>query len=259
MNFKALRPWLESLANAVVPRHCLICERRLGMNEECLCLSCLMQLPLTGFKGKKGNIVERLLWDDRISTERGQSFLYYRPESDSCNIFFSFKYERNPATALFFGKMMAHDVEHTGFFDGMDLLVPVPLSRKRFLQRGYNQSERLAAGISEVTGIPVCEEALVRDVDNVSQTHLSAEERRENVKEIFRLARPELVAGKHVLLIDDVITTGSTLKQCAYRLLEAEGLKLSVMSLAISHFHSRHLFPHGCDPDFGEEEPSGLG
>ena len=259
MKFKALRLWVESLANAVVPRYCIICERRLWATEECTCLSCLMQLPRTGFKGKKGNIVERILWDERITTQRGNSFLYYHPESVYCNIFFSFKYLHNPATAVFYGRMMAHDLEYTDFFQGIDLLVPVPLSGKRFLKRGYNQSERLAAGVSAVTGIPVCTEALQRVSDNVSQTRLTVEERRENVQQIFRLARPDLVAGKHVLLIDDVITTGSTIKQCAYCLLEAEGVKLSVLSLAISYFHSRHVFPHGCDPDYGEEEPAAIG
>ena len=75
MKFKALRLWAESLANAVVPRYCIICERRLWATEECTCLSCLMQLPLTGLKGKKGNIVERILWDERVTTQLGNSFL----------------------------------------------------------------------------------------------------------------------------------------------------------------------------------------
>ena len=104
--------------------------------------------------------------------------------------------------------MMAAELSDTDFFDGVDAIVPVPLAQKRFRQRGYNQSEKLAEGISSVTHLPIFTRAVERVVANPTQTQLTRTERRENVADVFMLSRPELLAGKHLLLVDDILIDG---------------------------------------------------
>lgn len=238
-----MKEGLRRLLDLCLPRYCVVCGRRLQYAETCTCARCLLHLPLTRFKGRRSNVVERILWDERIATQRANAFLKFDRLSPYCQIFYHFKYWAHPDVAVYYGRLMALDVREEGFFEGIDLIVPVPLSRRRYRRRGYNQSERLARGIRQVTGLPVAEDVVVRCVDNRTQTQLTAEERRQNVADIFRLAKPEAVRGRHVLLVDDVITTGSTLRACARALLEAEGVRLSVMGLAISSYHMRWVFP----------------
>lgn len=234
---------LRNLGNTFFPRYCCVCDRRLLTGEEFLCVACLNHLPLTGLKGRKGNIVERLLWDDAICTERANSFLFYRQKSKYSRIYFHFKYFKHPEVAVYFGRLMALDLLDTDFFHGVDCLVPVPLSPSRLRSRGYNQSERLAHGISLVTGLPVETEAATRLVDNPTQTQLAEHERRSNVEDVFGLIHPELLRGKHLLIVDDIITTGSTTRAFAHALLQAGGVKLSVISLATSNRNRRYKFP----------------
>ena len=240
---KHFRRGLNSVLSLLFPTYCCVCGKRLVSTEEHTCVACLAHLPLTKFKGEKGNAVERSLWDAQICTEHASAFLFYHQHSVYSRIYFSFKYCYHPEVAVDYGRMMAQDLVGTVFFDGIDVIVPVPLSAKRFRKRGYNQSERLAAGVSQITGLPVEQRAVVRVVDNPTQTRLSTAERMENVKGIFQLVNPSCVAGKHVLLVDDVITTGSTLRACAHALLEAGNVKLSVLTLGTSERNRRYVFP----------------
>lgn len=239
----SLRQFLKSMEETFLPRFCVVCGKRLSQAEEFTCIKCLAHLPFTRMKGKKGNIIERLLWDDIINTQRANSFLYYHPKSPYCHIYFHFKYMGHPDVAVAYGRMMAEDLMATDFFDTIDCIVPMPLSASRFRKRGYNQSERLAAGVSLVTGLPVDAVSVIRCLDNPTQTHLSADERWDNVKSVFRVARPELLSGKHVLLIDDIITTGSTIKACAHAILQVPGVKLSVLTLGTSTRNRDTGFP----------------
>lgn len=240
---KRLLRLLHNLADTFFPRYCCVCDGRLLAGEEMLCLSCLNHLPLTGFKGQKGNIVERLLWDDKITTERGNGFLFYRQKSKYCRIYFHFKYYGHPQVAVYFGRLMALDLAETDFFSGVDCLVPIPLSPSRLRRRGYNQSERLAHGIGLVTGLPVDTTSVVRTVDNMTQTQLAEDDRRTNVEDIFRLVHPERLRGKHLLIVDDLITTGSTTRALAHALLQAGQVKLSIICLGTSSRNRRYKFP----------------
>ena len=120
------------------------------------------------------------------------------------------------------------------FFDDIDVIIPLPISTKRSWQRGYNQSNLLARGISLVTGITVDNEVVRRKTFAKSQTHLSPTERRENVKDAFQLINEERIKGKHLLLIDDVVTTGATIIACAQELAKAEGVRISVLSVGFT-------------------------
>ena len=134
---------------------------------------------------------------------------------------------------------MAEDIKSSNYFDGIDIIVPVPLHWKRRIKRGYNQSYYIAKGISEATGIPVNTKIIKRIVNNPTQTHLSHSERQNNVNGIFKLKKPELIEGKHVLLVDDVITTGATTIECAKSMMKAPDVRFSIISLAYAgpHFY----------------------
>ena len=143
---------------------------------------------------------------------------------------------------------MARRLLQTDFFKDIDCIVPVPLSKQRYQQRGYNQSERLAQGISIETGIEINTTAVLRIVDNPSQTHLSQSERMQNVKDIFCLGDAAAIQGKHILLVDDMITTGSTTRACARVLVEVGNVKISVVSLGLSSRNQLRKFPHWIRP-----------
>jgi ComF family protein len=129
---------------------------------------------------------------------------------------------------------MANEFQQAHYFDGIDLLLPVPLSRKRIHQRGYNQSERLAQGISDVTGLPIETKALRRTRFLQSQTQLSRQERQQNVADMFTVSNASRLQGRHVLLIDDICTTGATLTACANALKDIPGLKISLLTLGFT-------------------------
>lgn len=147
---------------------------------------------------------------------------------------FSLKYLRHPQTGVELGKRMAAELMSRGFFEGIDVIVPVPLARRRERRRGYNQSLMIARGIGSVAGISVDNGLLLRIVDNPTQTMRTAKQRLENVEGIFRAVNEERIRGRHVLLVDDVVTTGATITTCADRLVAAGARTISVLTLAAS-------------------------
>lgn len=228
---------LQSVLDVWLPRYCCVCGRRLLTGEEHTCLNCLAQLPTTKLKGKKGNVVERLLSDDVVCPRRANSYMYYLPKTDFSKLFFSFKYYAHPNIAEDYGYVMAQDLADTDFFESVDVIIPLPLSRRKLKERGYNQCDYLAKGVSRLTGLPIDCHAVERVIDNPTQTHLSAEERVTNVRGIFSVPHPDRVRSKHVLLIDDIITTGSTIRSCARVLVEAGCASISMLSLGLSTWY----------------------
>ena len=233
---------LESLVNTFFPRFCCVCNKKLVHDEQFICLHCLLHLPYTHFKGKKGNPIERIICDDRICVEHANSLFYYKQKSSYSRIFFHFKYYNHPQVAIYFGRLMAQDLALTDFFTTIDCIIPIPLSKQRQKSRGYNQSEKIAEGISQITHIPVDTTSVIREVDNPSQTRMTGEDRWLNVNRIFHLAHPESVAHKHVLIVDDMITTGSTIRACAHTLTQVDGVKISVISLGTSQRNRRYVY-----------------
>lgn len=237
-----LKHWGLIVMDNLFPRFCIACQRRLLLNERYICIDCLCDMPFTHFNGEKGNIIERITCDDVVSTERANSLLFYRSQSKFCHIYFHFKYHNHPEVAVEMGRMMANELKDTDFFNGIDCMVPVPLSTQRFKKRGYNQSERLAFGISEVTGIPIDTTSVIRSVDNPTQTNLNVQQRRDNVKNIFELVNAQALHGKHVLIVDDVITTGSTTRACAHAAAAAGDVTISIISLGTSSYNKKRKF-----------------
>lgn len=239
---RTLGKWLSDAGRILIPDTCVVCGNRLQAGEPHICTACLSGLPFTKMRGAAGNPVERIFWH-HIPIGRANALLYYYPGSDSSEIFMALKYHNRPQIGIVMGRMMAADLLPSGFFDGIDCIVPVPLARRRLYKRGYNQSERLAQGVSQVTGIRVENHAVRRMVANPSQTSLRRYERQKNVENIFRLSHPELLKDRHVLLIDDILTTGSTLLSCALEVCKAEPQAVSILVLGLAGHHGSGPVP----------------
>lgn len=226
--------WWSRFLDFISPRLCVVCGRRLSPTERSLCAVCQLHLPRTGFQfSPDDNPMAQLFWH-LVPVERAAAFIYYQSHSEMARMVYELKYRNSPDVGEDLGRLMATDMQLAHFFDGIDLLVPVPLTNKRLRQRGYNQSEMLAQGISDITHLPVVPKALKRQVFRESQTHLSRHERQENVDGIFVAADAKTLKGRHVLLIDDVCTTGATLMSCAQALAPIEGIRISVLTLGFT-------------------------
>lgn len=226
-----LKAYTRAALALLLGERCVVCGRPLAGAK--VCPRCLLRLPYIDIKGAAGNPVERLYWGS-TPVVRASATLVYQPGFDIDAVLYAIKYKDRPDLAVEMGRMMAQEHVAHGFFEGIDAIVPVPLHPKRQRQRGYNQSERLARGIADVTGLPVVE--LVRRThDNVSQTALSHAERTANVKGIFAADEGLLktFGGRHILIVDDVITTGATSISCA-RAFEGGSLRVSFLALAFA-------------------------
>ena len=229
-----MNTWFHSFWSLLFPRCCVVCGSPLSRGEECLCTCCNINLPRTGFHLRKDNRVECLFWGRIPGLKRASSFLFYRKGSDFRRILHLLKYGGYKELGEVMGRYMSAELSSGEFFDGVDMIIPVPLHRKKQKLRGYNQSEWIARGIASVTGIPLCAECMIREKNTETQTRKSTFERWENVEGIFRLCDTVHFEGKHVLLVDDVLTTGATTVACASAFAGVSGIRISVLTLAVA-------------------------
>ncbi|MBQ8224087.1 MAG: ComF family protein [Bacteroides sp.] len=233
---KTVRQWFLDLFRLLFPPQCVACGMMLEEDEECLCKLCLETLPRTQLHLIKHNYLEVML-RARFPLQRITAFFYHKKEKRFDHLIHQIKYNGRKDAGIYMGKLMAEELEKDGFFKGIEVIVPVPLHPHRQRKRGYNQSDCLAQGISTVTGIPLDTTSLIRSADNQTQVHQSRLERLRNVKGIFRLTRPGAFTGKHILLVDDVLTTGSTISACAEAFHEVEDIHINVLTLSAVDRH----------------------
>lgn len=224
----------HQLFDLLAPRPCVVCGRRLSLTEQVLCASCNMHLPRTGFQlNAYDNVMARLFWGI-IPIERAAALFYYETHSNISSILYDLKYHDHPEIGCEMGRLTACEFSEAGFFDGIDGIIPIPLAKNRQRQRGYNQSLCLAKGISRVTGLPIYNKVIRRTKFVKSQTQIGRRERQENVEDVFSLKHAATIRGSHILLVDDVVTTGATMAACARELLKAGDVKLSLLSLGFA-------------------------
>ena len=163
---------------------------------------------------------------------RATAYFYYYKEGRYSSLIHHLKYHDQPEIGTFLGRLAVSELRASEFFKELDLIVPVPLSKKKLRKRGYNQCDYIARGISEITNIAMCTNCIERIVDTDTQTHKGRVERWKNTKGIFDVTKPETLTGKHVLIVDDVATTGATLHACISALLTVPNIRVSVFTLA---------------------------
>ena len=225
---------LQALLDFIAPRHCSVCGKRLAAGEKALCLDCLLHINVSDFAlGEAGNVLERTFWG-KAPIIRAAAFMIYDNHSPQRNLVLDLKYHNRPRAGFHLGLLLSRRLIDNRFFDGIDLIVPIPIPTLKHLHRGYNQSEQLAAGISKATGIGVNTKIIRRRPYRTSQTRLSAVERTKNVRDTFFLHRADNLQGKHLLIVDDVITTTATVRECARTLAAIPNVKISVLALAVS-------------------------
>ena len=228
-----VKTWFFSFVHLFFPRQCAVCGAILQEGEEGICMKCNMDMPRTNYHLRKDNPVERMFWG-KIPLEHATSCFFYHKGNDFRRILHQLKYGGRKDLGEVMGRFMAAELSATGFFSDVDVIVPVPLHPRKRKMRGYNQSECIARGVSAVTGIPMDTASVARMRHTETQTRKSSYERWENVDGIFCLRRADAFARKHVLIIDDVLTTGATTTACADALKEVEGVRISVLTLAVA-------------------------
>ena len=215
------------------PKVCITCGNRLMTQEKFICLDCYHDLPRTNFIRDPDNKAAQLFWG-RVMAEFVFSYYYFRKGSKYQKLVHYFKYKGQKELGYEAGKWMGSLISVNPDKCMFDVVVPVPLHPKKEKQRGYNQSEWIARGISDYLGKPIENGNLIRLVYTNSQTRRRRFERWQNVEGIFGIKDPQRFSGKHLLLVDDVLTTGSTLESCATELLKIPGVKISMATLAFS-------------------------
>ena len=217
----------------ISPRLCVVCGNRLAVTEETLCSKCYLHLPRTDFANDLyENVMAKLFWG-QIKLEKATALFYYEPHAETAQILYELKYKNHPEIGVVMGRMMAKELMKSGLFEDIDALVPVPLAKKRERERGYNQSLELAKGGSEVTGLPIANLVIRRTKFVGSQTKRGRWERNENVEHVFELV-DDNISDQHLLLIDDVVTTGATVIACAKEMQKASNVKISVLALGFA-------------------------
>lgn len=215
------------------PNRCPFCKTKLLTEEKGVCLHCIYKLPKTNNFDKWNNFGETLL-AGRFPFERVATFSFFTKEGLIQALIHHLKYKNKPHIGNLLGALFGADLQDSEFIATIDIIVPVPLHPKKQIKRGYNQAASFAEGISEATSIPVSTNQLIRSIDNPTQTKRSKTERWENVQGIFDVTDTNAFHNKHVLLVDDVITTGSTLEACAVALLKCSNIKISVATIGIA-------------------------
>ena len=231
------------MLNFLFPRYCWICGDRLSVSEQHLCSRCLIDLPRTNFHLRQDNPMEMLFWGC-FNIVHAAAFFYYHQNTPTSEILYLLKYRNCPGIGEYMGEIYAQEIRLSEensqclFFSDIDYIIPLPLNSKKLKLRGYNQCDAICKGLTKVTKIPVLYDVVERTIANSTQTKKSRVERELNVEQIFRLTGMEekraLLIGKHVLLVDDVCTTGSTLKSFASVFNEIPNIRISILTLGLA-------------------------
>lgn len=221
---------LKNIFNLFFPELCQICEKSLNKGESVLCVSCRTDLPLTNFSKLKGNKVE-ISFYGKIPLNAATSLLYFNKKGNTQKLIHQLKYKHQQQIGNFFGNWLGEEILLSKRFENIDCIIPVPLHPKKFKKRGYNQVITFGKSLSEIMNIPLLENVLVRISTSNTQTFKNRFERSTNVEEKFDLIDKEILRNKHILLIDDVITTGATLEACCIQLLQSSNIKISIATM----------------------------
>lgn len=222
---------LKSLINLLFPRVCAACGTLLLEGEDTVCTTCRFLLPKTGYEQHSDNPLAQIFYG-QMPFNAVMAEFFFSKTGKVQHLIHGLKYHHCRENGIFLGQEIGKSLLQAPYYQGIDFIVPIPLHPKKEKIRGYNQSHVIAEGISEIMNIPIAEKCLVRRVFTDTQTKKSREDRWQNVKDIFEVKNPEKLKGKHVLLVDDVLTTGATLLSAGKALMQVEGIKISVATAA---------------------------
>ncbi len=225
----------SSIIDIFFPKTCLSCGNILIEKDTQICHHCISSLPFTYFDFDKNNKMYKEL-SANVNIEAASSLLYFTKQNNVQEIMHQLKYKNHQELGEFFGNLIADDLLKKSSSHNLDIIIPIPLHPKKFKKRGYNQLTFFGKTISKKLGVEYNENILIKTVNNQSQTKKNAVERRKNVADIFDLSNVDKIKSKHILLIDDVMTTGATLESAIQELLKVDNVKVSVITIAVVEF-----------------------
>lgn len=228
-----LKELLSDFLNLIYPNVCTVCGCPLLKEEEAICSECIYKLPKTRFHLIQDNKAQKLFWG-KVNVEFASSFFYFQKGTVSQKVLHHLKYKGGKEIGKQLGKQFGAELKKVEQLKDIDYIIPVPLHKNKFKKRGYNQSEMIANGLSEILNIPVETSNLLRVIENPTQTKKGTYERWENTSGVFALSDQHLFKNKHILLVDDVLTTGATVEACINALCITKDVKVSFVSLAIA-------------------------
>lgn len=227
---------ISALLSIFHPSVCPMC----GEYSEGFCNACIRSLPRTEQAQMRQNETEMVLIENSrnvvgamkaMRLKQAAAFLFYEKDHPIRHLIHRMKYAEEPNIGYTLGRMAAIEMQYTDFFDGIDVIIPMPLHPKRLRERGYNQSEYIARGISDIIGVPVDTTHVIRSRNTPKQALQTGEERKRNVADAFAVHHPEQLYHKHILIVDDLITTGETVRSCLRAMRYIRGAHYTVFAL----------------------------
>ncbi|HKJ07327.1 MAG TPA: phosphoribosyltransferase family protein [Flavobacteriaceae bacterium] len=222
---------LTSIVELFFPTICYCCDSQLTEGEKHICLNCRFDLPTTNFTKLEGNIVEQAFYG-RIPIVAATALFYFYKEGKIQKLIHQLKYRGEQNVGVFTGKWLGQELKDSARFNTIDCVIPVPLHKKKLKKRGYNQVEKFGKTLATILNVDYIDNVLVKVTATKTQTHKIRFDRWKNVSELFTIQNSQLIANKHILLIDDVITTGATLEACYKALNKANNINISIASIA---------------------------
>ncbi len=226
-----VRTYIDDILHLFFPHVCIGCNTDVLNANDVLCAECLANLPVTGFMDVAGNLVEKIFYG-RLPVAHAGSAFYFNKDSVIQRTIIQLKYRNNQAAGNFLGRLLGRQIAISKRFDDVDIIIPLPLNDKKLFRRGYNQASVIANGLAEVWNRPLTEHAVERILFTETQTHKDRIARWKTMEGVFTVTQPALIENKHILLVDDIVTTGATLEACGEAVLKIPGVKLSIATIA---------------------------
>lgn len=229
-----IKMFIKDFISLFYPIYCLACGKNLVKNEECICTHCLVSLPKINFYSNENPLMDKFI--GRVYIEAAIASYYFKKGSTMQHLMHQLKYKGQKNIGEYLGLLMGIDIMEDDILKSIDLILPIPLHPNKIKKRGYNQSEIIAKGVQKATKKPLNTHSLVRHIETDTQTKRSHYNRWENIHNVFKVIDSKPLEGKHILLVDDVITTGSTLEAATHTLLAVPNTKVSIACLAFATF-----------------------
>ncbi len=225
---------IKNLLNLFFPKVCLSCASYLGDNEAYICIKCRHDLPLTNFHFNDDDTIKKVLYG-RVKLENATAFLHFSKKGIVQQLIHKLKYKGYEEVGTFLGKWLGAELKTIEAYNTIDVVIPVPLHKHKLRKRGYNQVSKFADEIAKALNVNVNTTTLQKIANTKTQVFKDRLKRTDDSKTIFAISENQSLKHKHVLLVDDIITTGATIEACANALLQIEGVKISVATMAITH------------------------
>ena len=225
---------LSSVITLFFPKLCHACNTVLKDNEIDICVGCRHELPVTNYHFERPEIVKKIFYG-RVQLEAATALFYFHKKGRVQQLLHHLKYQGDEDIGRVFGNWLGAELQESPYYESIDVVIPVPIHLKKLKQRGYNQATLFAQQIAKVLNVSYVDDVLLKSINTKSQVFQSREARFQSVSHSFYAQNLNTVDNKHILLVDDIITTGATIEACALVLNPEKKVRLSVATLAITH------------------------